>query len=105
MKKIIYACHYCGKSLIAGERYTLECSCRLCNLSFDKAGNLVSYKCDIYEDGKLITVTKHKFDRYTYFQGRGINLINNLDIPLTFENGVPQVEKMYHKMKKLVIFF
>ena len=103
-EKVTYSCHYCGRSLVPGERYTLECSCRSCHLSFDRTGNLTSYKCDIYEDGKLITVSRYRYDRYTHFNGKGINLTSNLDIPLTFENGMPQVEKLYHKVKKLVIF-
>jgi hypothetical protein len=99
-----YCCHFCGKDLVPGERYTLECSCGSCHLSFDRVGELISYKCDIYEDGKLITISRHKFDKSPYCQGRGLYWNSGIDVPLIFEDGMPQVEKLYHKMKKLVIF-
>jgi len=107
-----YKCHYCGKLLVPGVSYTLECSCGNCNLGFDRTGKVDHFKIVLFEKGKDIFLVKDRHsESMTYGFGKGFfkpfmdKVVMQVAVTLQFdEEGTPQVYKLWEKLNKLIVF-
>lgn len=104
-----YKCHYCGEILSNGYHYSLECfNCENCKIAFDKNGEITFYHFKFFEDGKDYVMSKLKGSSRVYlidntrFLKRKylIDVISQLQI----EDGMPQVYKLFEKLKKYILF-
>ncbi len=103
---MIYKCHWCELPLKPGINSTLECSCGHCSISFHSNGNVSSYKFHIFEDNKNYLIESYHGKDIRLYQKNKYNVVRLLDIEsnLEFENGIPQVYKLFNKMKNLLLF-
>lgn len=107
-----YKCHYCGKLLVPGGYYTLECECGNCSIGFDKNGKPDNFKLALFEKGKDILFMKDRFsDKITYGIGHGFSqprldkVVMQVEVELQFdEEGTPLVYTLWEKLNKLIIF-
>lgn len=111
-KEIIkFKCHWCEEILKNGEIYSLECkNCDSCKIKFDRSGKVVSFIFDVIENGKIYQLDKPLSSRYApknirqqvnlYIKKNGYNLILfQAEANLEFKDGIPQVQKMFNKLK------
>lgn len=118
-----YFCHYCGNQLRPGYNYTVECNCRNCYLFFNKDG-LAAYRFYFFEGGSDWCILKKPSDKNSFLFEKHRNSFGRYDgdphqeyVPyadenamvkgnftILFDNGVPQVYKLFEKMKNLVVF-
>ena len=118
-----YFCNFCGEQLRPGYSYTVECECKNCYLFFSKDG-LVGYRFYFFEDGVDWCILKKPSEKDTFLFNRpngtswkvgkahpeydNYGLIDKPLISgkfnLIFDNGVPQVYKLFEKMKNLIVF-
>lgn len=94
-------CHLCLRPLINGKYFSLECGyCFGCKLTFNKQGDPVWYYLESSYGG--YEIIKHPKSQ-TQIRLRN-KILATLDIDLTIENDIPQVDKLINRVKSLFIF-
>lgn len=106
-------CHWCGQPLSNGFRYSLECTFdECCKLSFNKEGLVSAFEVCFIGDRKEYKIRGGKFGIDLSVKGkRGyfypVYFLSEKQIPgviLDITEGLPQVEKLFNKLKTYVIF-
>jgi Zn-finger nucleic acid-binding protein len=100
-----YKCHWCEFELKSGQRYTLECAnCGYCGISFNAAGDLTHYILFVRDERQQYTLCKRKYsDTIDLFDRQGYRIFS-LKASIQFTDGMPQADKMFEKMKTLLLF-
>ncbi len=106
-------CHWCGQSLSNGFKYSLECAFdECCKLSFNKEGFVSAFEVLFIGDRKEYKIRGGKFGIDLSVKGkRGyfypVYFLSDKQMPsviLEIVEGVPQVEKLFNKLKTYVVF-
>jgi hypothetical protein len=108
-------CHWCGEPLKNGANYSLECECGSCSISFNRKGIPTAYLFKLFEQGKDYCIYKSSYSKETclaiangkiLFENKPWSLKNLIMVQtdLQFENGMPQVYRLFEKLKTYIVF-
>lgn len=106
-------CHWCGKPLSNGTRYSLECNFdECCKLSFDKEGKVSSFEVAFVIERKEYKMRGGKFGVDLSIKGkRGyfypVYFLSDKQAPgviLEVTEEMPQVEKLFNKLRTYLVF-